>query len=313
MDARDGGEPQSPDRRGATVVSAPALMSLAFVRNSLTGRTVAFNTQGETLRKGDRCVIEADRGPELGIVESGTWIEERPESEFKRVLRRASEFDEQEAGRNRVREPEAFRVAQERIASLRLPMKLVKAEYLLAVSKLVLYFTADGRVDFRELVKDLGVRFRCRIEMRQIGVRDASGLSGGIGPCGKELCCSQFLQKFEPITIRMAKDQNLPLNPQKVSGMCGRLMCCLKYEDDMYSELKRELPRFGAIVRGEKGEGRVIDRNVLKQVVTIVLADGAKVECAVGRLTVVDATGNAGADDLATAPPDGRDGTGPGA
>lgn len=277
---------------GATF--APSLISLAFVRNTVTGRTRAFNTLGETLRKGDRCVIEADRGPELGVVESGTWIEERIESEFSRVLRRASAFDEQEAARNRIREPEAFRAAQERIASHRIAMKLVKAEYLLAVSKLVLYFTADGRVDFRELVRDLGVRFRCRIEMRQIGVRDASGLAGGIGPCGKELCCSQFLQKFEPITIRMAKDQGLPLNPQKVSGMCGRLMCCLKYEDDMYSEMKRDLPRFGAAVRGEKGEGRVTDRNVLKQTVTVVLADGARVEMAVGGFSVV-----ASGDDVA--------------
>ncbi|MBI3072661.1 MAG: stage 0 sporulation protein [Deltaproteobacteria bacterium] len=289
----------------------PTLLCLAFVRNTVTGRTNAYNTQGETLRKGERCVIEADRGPELGVVESGTWIEERPETEFKRVLRRASAFDEQEAARNRVREPEAFRVAQERIATHRLPMKLVKAEHLLAVSKLVLYFTADGRVDFRDLVKELGVRFRCRIEMRQIGVRDASGLVGGIGPCGKELCCSQFLQKFEPITIRMAKDQNLPLNPQKVSGMCGRLMCCLKYEDDMYNEMRRELPRFGAIVRSEKGEGRVIDRNVLKQAVTIVMADGAKTECAVGSITVVAAANEASDDEAGPAGDEGRNGVGP--
>jgi cell fate regulator YaaT (PSP1 superfamily) len=286
--------------------SAPVLMSLAFVRNTMTGRTFVFNTLGVTLRKGDRCVIEADRGPDLGVVESGTWIEPRVEAEFKRVLRRASAFDEQEAARNRIREPETFRVAQERMSAHRLPMKLVKAEYLLAVSKLVLYFTADGRVDFRELVKDLGIRFRCRIEMRQIGVRDASGLVGGIGPCGKDLCCSQFLKEFAPITIRMAKDQDLPLNPQKVSGMCGRLMCCLKYEDDMYSEMRRDLPRFGAVVRGEKGEGRVIDRNVLKQTVTIVLADGAKAECSVGSFVVLRAASETnGDDDAATRGPAG--------
>ena len=200
-----------------------------------------FDSNGLELKPGDMVIVEVERGLGLGMaVYTTKELDQAPANrQLKKVVRKADAVDLERNGFNTERENEAFRICREKIVQYRLPMKLIRVEYLFDSSKAIFYFTSETRVDFRELVKDLAAGFHTRIEMRQIGVRDEAKMIGGLGPCGRELCCSGFLSDFEPVTIKMAKDQNLALNPVKISGICGRLMCCLSYEHGMYKEEKK--------------------------------------------------------------------------
>ncbi len=193
---------------------------------------------------------------------------------FREVIRKATVEDMEEVERLHQKEREAFELCQGLICELELSMKLVGVEYLFNGSKAIFYFTAERRVDFRELVRRLAAQLKTRIEMRQIGVRDEAKMIGGVGCCGRELCCSNFLQNFELVSIKMAKDQNLPLNPAKISGLCGRLMCCLSFEVDAYQELKKNLPKVGKRITTRYGEGKVIRQNLLLQTITLELNSG---------------------------------------
>ena len=220
---------------------------------------------------GDMVVVETARGTECATVV--TPCRETPENKtaqpLKPVLRAATQADMRRFEEMRAKERHAMEICQKKIAEHKLEMKLVDAEYAADNAKILFYFTADGRVDFRELVKDLAGVFRTRIELRQIGVRDEAKMLGGIGICGRPFCCSQFLPDFEPVSIKMAKEQGLSLNPTKISGSCGRLMCCLKYEQNVYEELLKLTPKNGALVNTPEGKGTVVEANVLSGVIKV--------------------------------------------
>lgn len=226
------------------------------------------------LTVGDEVVVEGRFGP---VVADVVGPVERKlidnKDELPRVLRKANESDLERADANRQLERQAYKFALERIRDRELPMKLIRTQSVQDRSRLVFFFSADGRIDFRALVRDLASRFKTRIEMRQIGVRDGAQLLGGIGPCGRELCCSTFLRDFEPISIRMAKQQGLTLNPTKISGMCGRLMCCLVYEQKLYRRLRSRLPEVGRRIRSTAGEGTIEDVDVINRSVTVDFED----------------------------------------
>ena len=196
---------------------------------------------------------------------------------IKEILRPASRIDTEQEISNREKERDALATCRRMIREKGLEMKLILAEYMFDNSKILFYFTADGRIDFRELVKDLAAIFRTRIELRQIGVRDEAKMLGGIGPCGRMLCCSTFLGDFEPVSIKMAKDQNLSLNPAKISGLCGRLMCCLKYENDEYEAAKEQLPDLDQRIQTPHGTGRVIGLNILERLIQVELVDKERI------------------------------------
>lgn len=231
------------------------------------GKVYWFDPNGLTFKDGQGVIVETARGVEYGEVSGG--INDVPDEmvvqPLKKVVRIATEADTTALEENQRKESDAFGIAQEKIAKHRLEMKLVDVEYAFDGSRIVFYFTANGRVDFRELVKDMASLFRTRIELRQIGVRDEAKMLGGLGPCGRPICCRQFLSDFQPVSIRMAKDQNLSLNPTKISGLCGRLMCCLKYEQDTYEAVRKKIPRIGKEVVTPDGPGYVTDINVLKE------------------------------------------------
>ncbi len=245
------------------------------------GGKIQYYEIGELRPKVGECVIlEADRGLDYGEVISepemvSDIVLEEP---LRKILRVATKADSEQIKRNREKTSEAFATCQKKILEHALRMKLIEAEYSFDRSKLIFYFTAEGRIDFRELVKDLARIFKARIELKQIGVRDEARLLGGFGPCGKELCCATFLKDFEPVTIRMAKEQNLPLNPAKISGVCGRLMCCLGYEHKLYLELLKGLPKEGEKIEVEGGSGKVMCVNALKRSVTVDVGEGKQVE-----------------------------------
>ena len=244
-----------------------------------SGKQYHFNAQGLSLRPGDRVIVETDRGRAMGtVVLPPKELRPGEGEDLKSILRLATEDDLAMASQNTAREEEAFRFCKRRIEERKMEMKLVKAEYLFDGSKIIFYFTADGRVDFRELVKDLAHYYHTRIEMRQIGVRDEAKMTGGIGICGRELCCCTFLTEFAPVSVKMAKEQGLALNPNKISGQCGRLLCCLAYEFETYCEMKKALPKCGRKVQLEGQSAEVLDKNVLSQTVTVKLEDGKKVE-----------------------------------
>ncbi len=256
------------------------MIRVVSIKFRTAGKHYTFKAQNLELNPGDQVVVETDRGRALGnVVDSPREIPaaETPE-DIKSVLRPATDEDRALAQSNTAREKEAFRFCQQRIHDRKMEMKLVRAEYLFDGSKIIFYFTADGRVDFRELVKDLAHHFHTRIEMRQIGVRDEAKLTGGIGICGRELCCCTFLTEFAPVSVRMAKEQGLALNPSKISGQCGRLLCCLGYEFKTYCSLKKSLPKCGKKVAYQGGEAEVINQKVLSQTVTLRLGDGQQVE-----------------------------------
>ncbi len=246
----------------------------------------------------DRVIVETERGPLIATVRSWPRRAVRTTKTLERVLRRATELDEEQVARNRGSEVEAYRFAIGRINARKLQMKLVRTQWMIDGSKIVFYFSAEGRVDFRDLVKDLAHRFRTRIEMHQIGVRDGTRMIGGVGPCGRELCCSTFLENFAPVSIRMAKDQGLTLNPVKVSGMCGRLMCCLVYEQQLYRSMKKRLPRAKTKVRTRFGPGTVVDVDVINKRVNVELEDGNRQLVKVEDVIVGDASDSEGYVDL---------------
>ena len=248
------------------------MVKVVGIRFRNAGKIYYFGPGNLELKAGMHAIVETARGVEIGTVITGPRevSEESVIQPLKPVIRIATEADEKQAEKNREKEKEAYRICLEKIAKHNLDMKLVEAEYTFDNNKLLFYFTADGRIDFRELVKDLAAVFRTRIELRQIGVRDETKIMGGYGICGRQLCCNTFLPEFAPVSIKMAKEQNLSLNPTKISGVCGRLMCCLKNEEETYEYLNSKLPNVGDFVTTDDGlKGEVSSVNVLRQLVKV--------------------------------------------
>ncbi len=251
------------------------------VRFRNAGKIYYFNPAKFELDTGAHVIVETARGVEMGTVILAPRVVEDDAviQPLKTVIRVATEADEKVVKRNKEKEKEAFKICLEKIAKHKLDMKLVDAEYTFDNNKLLFYFTADGRIDFRELVKDLAAVFRTRIELRQIGVRDETKILGGVGICGRALCCSTYLSEFAPVSIKMAKEQNLSLNPTKISGVCGRLMCCLKNEQETYEYLNSHLPSVGDHVTTIDGlKGEVQNVNVLRQIVKVIVEVGDEKE-----------------------------------
>lgn len=259
------------------------------IRFKKAGKIYYFDPGELEINLNDRVIVETARGLEFGeVVVAPKWVgEEDVVPPLKSVIRIATEEDAKQVEENRIKEREAFDICLKKIEEHGLPMKLIDVEYTFDVSKIIFYFTAEGRVDFRELVKDLAAIFRTRIELRQIGVRDEAKMLGGLGICGRILCCTSFLGEFEPVSIRMAKDQNLSLNPTKISGICGRLMCCLKFENDNYEELKKNALDIGQLVNTPLGLGKVIYTSLLQEKVTVELDDDRIEEFNVSEVTKV--------------------------
>ena len=243
------------------------------VRFKNMGKTYYFDPNDISFKKGDKVIVETSRGLECGEVAiPNKAVEDSTISKpLKLVVRAATEQDLSRLSENKKKEEQAFRTCQNKIAVHKLEMKLVDVEYAFDGSKILFYFTADGRVDFRGLVKDLAGVFHTRIELRQIGVRDEAKMLGGLGICGQPFCGSRFLSDFQPVSIKMAKEQGLSLNPTKISGTCGRLMCCLKYEQEAYTHLLRNTPKVGALVNTEEGRGTVTEVNLLTGVLKVLL------------------------------------------
>ncbi|GLI10233.1 stage 0 sporulation protein [Paenibacillus tyrfis] len=255
------------------------MFSVVGVRFKKAGKVYYFDPSDLPIDQDSAVIVETARGVEYGRVVIGrrTVGESDVVLPLKKVIRIADQQDAQLVEDNKQAAKNAFAICQDKIKDHQLRMKLVDVEYTFDRNKIIFYFTAEGRVDFRELVKDLASIFRTRIELRQIGVRDEAKMLGGIGPCGRILCCSSFLGDFEPVSIKMAKDQNLSLNPTKISGLCGRLMCCLKYEHDNYESAKDDLPRVGSEVITSFGNGRVVSLNVGERTAKVQIFDIKKV------------------------------------
>ena len=252
------------------------MVEVIGVRFRTAGKIYFFDPRNFQVKMGEHVIVETSRGIEYGkVVSERRMVKEKcVREELKPVLRIATPEDDQKAIENREKEKEAYKICQEKIKEHNLEMKLVSTEYTFDNNKVLFYFTADGRVDFRELVKDLASVFRTRIELRQIGVRDEAKMLGGIGICGRKLCCNTFLSEFAPVSIKMAKEQNLSLNPTKISGVCGRLMCCLKNEQETYEYLNSKLPKIGEIVKAKDGiTGEVQRVDVLRQKVKLIVED----------------------------------------
>ena len=250
------------------------MVTIIGVRFRTAGKIYYFDPAGKQIKRGDHVIVETARGIEYGYVVLGNRQVEDSKvvSPLKPVIRMATPEDEVVEKRNREKEKDAFKICQEKIKKHNLEMKLIDAEYTFDNNKVLFYFTADGRIDFRELVKDLASVFRTRIELRQVGVRDETKIMGGVGICGRVLCCHSFLSDFIPVSIKMAKEQNLSLNPSKISGVCGRLMCCLKNEEETYEVLNSRLPSPGDYVTTNDGlKGEVHSVNVLRQLVKVVV------------------------------------------
>ena len=241
------------------------------VRFKKAGKVYYFDPDGIWPRPGDNVIVETARGVEIGEVVTGSRSVNDAQivTPLKKVVRIANEEDVRRAEANEQREREAFAICQERIAKHKLDMKLVSVEFTFDNNKIIFYFTANGRVDFRDLVKDLASVFKIRIELRQIGVRDEAKMLGGLGACGRQICCGAFLGDFQPVSIKMAKEQNLSLNPTKISGQCGRLMCCLKYEQDNYEQVLKRLPRVGKDIVTPDGVGVITEINCIKERVKV--------------------------------------------
>lgn len=244
------------------------------VRFRQAGKVYYFDPGEKELERGQHVIVETAKGVEYGtvVLSNREMSEDKIVAPLKGIIRVATEEDEEEERKNREKEKEAYKICVQKIAKHKLEMKLIEAEYTFDNNKLLFYFTADGRIDFRELVKDLASVFRTRIELRQIGVRDETKIRGGIGICGRPLCCHTYLSEFAPVSIKMAKEQNLSLNPTKISGVCGRLMCCLKNEEEAYEELNSNLPNVGTRVKTPEGlSGEVQSVSVLKQRVRVLV------------------------------------------
>ena len=250
------------------------MVEVIGVRFRTAGKIYFFNPKEFQVKSGDHVIVETARGIEFGsVVSERRQVKEKCiGDELKPVLRIATKEDEERAAKNREKEKEAYKICLDKIKEHELDMKLVSTEYTFDNNKVLFYFTADGRIDFRQLVKDLAAIFKTRIELRQIGVRDETKILGGIGICGRCLCCHTYLSEFAPVSIKMAKEQNLSLNPTKISGVCGRLMCCLKNEQETYEYLNRKLPGVGDIVTLPDGmKGEVSGVNVLRQLVKVLV------------------------------------------
>lgn len=247
------------------------MITVIGVRFKKAGKIYYFNPGNLDIKKGDFVVVETARGVEFG--ECVVGVKELNEDEIvaplKDVIRKASEEDVEVNRVNKSKQEDAFKICLDKIKEHGLKMKLIDVEYTFDNNKVIFYFTADGRVDFRELVKDLAAIFRTRIELRQIGVRDEAKMTGGLGPCGRTLCCSSFLGEFAPVSIKMAKEQNLSLNPTKISGICGRLMCCLNYEQETYEGIRKRMPKVGSVVETCYGVGEVISSSIVKEAVKV--------------------------------------------
>lgn len=256
------------------------MVQVVGVRFKKAGKIYYFAPNGLPLEVGMNVIVETSRGLEYGevVIPVKEVAEEQIVQPLKPLVRIATEEDKNNVEANKAKRDEAFRIGLEKIAKHGLPMKLVDVEYTFDNSKIVFYFTADGRVDFRELVKDLASVFRMRIELRQIGVRDEARMIGGLGPCGRCLCCATFLGDFAPVSIKMAKEQSLSLNPTKISGICGRLMCCLRFESELYKDVKPELPSIGDTVEMDIGEGTVVEVDPIDEAMVVGDPDEERVE-----------------------------------
>ena len=268
------------------------MKTVVGVKFKKTSKTYYFDPKDIPLQEGDGAIVETARGLEYGeIVMGPTQVEdEKVVAPLKSVVRKATAGDYKRMEQNQQQEKQAFSVFEQKIAQHKLVMKPVEVEYAFDGSKITFFFTADGRVDFRELVKDLAGMFRTRIELRQIGVRDEAKMLGGMGICGRPFCCGTFLGGFTPVSIKMAKEQGLSLNPVKISGACGRLMCCLKYEQEAYQDLLKNTPKVGALVSTPDGKGVVIEQNLLTRKLTIRLdkdPEGAPKVFKVGEVKVL--------------------------
>lgn len=249
------------------------MVNVIGVRFKKAGKIYYFGPDKYDINKGDFVIVETARGIEFGECVIG--IKQIPEesiiSPLKLVLRIATKDDIKKHKENKEKEKSAFEICLNKISEHGLNMKLIDVEYTFDNNKVIFYFTAEGRVDFRDLVKDLATIFKTRIELRQIGVRDEAKMIGGLGPCGRTLCCSSFLGDFASVSIKMAKEQNLSLNPTKISGICGRLMCCLNYEQSTYEDIRKRMPKVGSIVKTEDGKGEVISSSIVKEKVKVKL------------------------------------------
>lgn len=241
------------------------MIQIVGIRFKKAGKIYYFNPEDNTYKRGDKIIVETARGIEFGTIEIGNKFIEEKEiiAPLKPILRLATEEDIAQYEENIQLSQKAGEIFIEKVNNHKLEMNLIETEYTFDRNKLIFYFTADGRIDFRELVKDLAAIFRTRIELRQIGVRDEAKSLGGLGCCGRPLCCNTWLGDFQSVSIKMAKDQNLSLNPTKISGICGRLFCCLKYEHEIYEEIIKDMPHVGSIVETEDGRGKILDVSVL--------------------------------------------------
>ncbi len=257
------------------------------VRFKEVGKVYYFDPVGIQLKNGDMVIVETARGIECGQVATANKVVDDNEiiHPLKQVIRQATENDLSHVEENKKRQAEAFKICEKKIAEHKLEMNLVDVEYTFDNNKILFYFTADGRVDFRSLVKDLASVFRTRIELRQIGVRDEAKMLGGLGVCGRPFCCHSFMGDFQPVSIKMAKEQGLSLSPVKISGTCGRLMCCLKYEQAAYTDLLKRTPKVGAIVKTPDGKGLVIENNLIAGTLKVKL-DSAPEDSAPASYTV---------------------------
>ncbi|EES92261.1 stage 0 sporulation family protein [Clostridium botulinum C] len=251
------------------------MITVVGIRFKKSGKIYYFSPNELDIKDGESVIVETVRGIEFGhcVIGPKEIPEEAVVTPLKNVIRKATEEDIQKDRENKEKQKEALDICLKKIEKHDLPMKLIDVEYTFDNNKIIFYFTAEGRVDFRELVKDLASVFRTRIELRQIGVRDEAKMIGGLGPCGRALCCSSFLGDFVPVSIKMAKEQNLSLNPTKISGICGRLMCCLNYEQETYEDIKKQLPKVDSVVDTPYGKGTVISNSVVNESVKIKIKD----------------------------------------
>lgn len=251
----------------------PLCVGVSFKR---VAKSYWFDPSGLDLTENDRVVVETTRGAEIGHVKIGPRdvVEAEIQAPLKRVVRRASDADYLQERSNKEKARAALSLCQQHVAALNLPMKLLQAEYSFDATQVTVYFTADARVDFRELVRDVAANLRCKVQLHQVGARDQARMIGGVGPCGLTLCCATFLTEFAPISMKMAKDQSLFLNPVKFSGVCGKLMCCLRYEHETYVDAKVRLPQIGEVVMSPSGQGKVLDLNLLKGTAVVQIFDG---------------------------------------
>lgn len=247
------------------------MVKVVGIRFKKAGKIYYFSPGELKINQGENVIVETARGVEFGecVIGEKRIGEDEIVSPLKNVIRKAIEEDELRHSENKTKASEAFKICAEKIQGHNLQMKLIDVEYTFDNNKVIFYFTADGRVDFRELVKDLASIFRTRIELRQIGVRDEAKMIGGLGPCGRTMCCSSYLGDFVPVSIKMAKEQNLSLNPTKISGICGRLMCCLNFEQETYEGIRKRLPKIGSVINSEYGQGEVIGNNTVKESVRV--------------------------------------------